>query len=94
MAGAATLVPGFDDRSFVTQVGVLRLLSAALLLPLPLLAAAAARRLGAGPPVAIAAALLPLGVPQLAHVGASLNNDVLLVLLGALSVARGRRLAG
>lgn len=95
VAGAARLVPGFDDRSFVTQVGVLRLLSAALLLPLPLLAAAAARRLGAGPPVATAAALLPLAVPQLAHVGASLNNDVLLVLLGAavaaplLGVGRG-----
>ncbi len=87
VAGAARLVPGFDDRSFVTQVGVLRLLSAALLLPLPMLAAAAARRLGAGPPVATAAALLPLGVPQLAHVGASLNNDVLLVLLGAAVAA-------
>ena len=95
VAGAAQLVPGFEDRSFVTQVGLLRLLSACLLLPLPLLAAAAARRLGAGPPVATAAALLPLGVPQLAHVGASLNNDVLLVLLGAavaaplLGVGRG-----
>jgi 4-amino-4-deoxy-L-arabinose transferase-like glycosyltransferase len=95
VAGAARLVPGFDDRSFVTQVGLLRLLSAALLLPLPVLAAAAARRLGAAPPVATAAALLPLGVPQLAHVGASLNNDVLLVLLGAavaaplIGVARG-----
>ena len=95
VAGAATLVPGFDDRSFVTQVGLLRLLSACLLLPLPVLAAAAARRLGAAPPIATAAALLPLGVPQLAHVGASLNNDVLLVLLGAavaaplVSVGRG-----
>lgn len=87
VAGAARLVPGFDDRSFVTQVGLLRLCSAALLLPLPLLAAAAARRLGAEPPVAVAAALLPLGVPQLAHVGASLNNDVLLVLLGAAVAA-------
>ena len=87
VAGAASLVPGFDDRSFVTQVGLLRLLSAALLLPLPVLAAAAARRLGAGPPVATAAALLPLAVPQLAHVGASLNNDVLLVLLGAAVAA-------
>ena len=87
VAGAASLVPGFDERSFVTQVGLLRLLSAALLLPLPVLAAAAARRLGAGPPVATAAALLPLAVPQLAHVGASLNNDVLLVLLGAAVAA-------
>ena len=34
LAGAATLVPGFDERSFVTQVGLLRLFSAALLLPL------------------------------------------------------------
>jgi small subunit ribosomal protein S36 len=74
---------GLGGWSFPAQLGVLRLLSALLLLPLPALAAAAARRLGAAPAVVTAAALLPLAVPQLAHVGASVNNDVLLVLLGA-----------
>ena len=87
VAGGARALPGFDDWSFVVQVGVLRLLSAALLLPLPVLAFAAARRLSAAEPVAVAAALLPLAVPQLAHVGASLNNDALLILLGAAVAA-------
>ena len=95
LAGGSRVVPGFAAWSFPVQLGVLRLLSALLLLPLPALAAAAARRLGAAPAVATAAALLPLAVPQLAHVGASVNNDVLLVLLGAavaaplLGVGRG-----
>ena len=95
LSGAARLLPGFSDWSFVLQVGVLRLLSAALLLPLPALALAAARRLGAPDAVATAAALLPLAVPQLAHVGASINNDALLIVLGAavtaplLAVSRG-----
>ncbi len=87
LAGATRLVPGFAERSFPVQLGVLRLLSALLLLPLPALAAAAARRLGAAPPVATAAALLPLAVPQLAHIGASVNNDALLALLGGLVAA-------
>ena len=95
LAGGSRLLPGFDGWSFQVQIGVLRLLSALLLLPLPALAAAAARRLGAAAPVATAAALLPLAVPQLAHVGASVNNDVLLTLLGAaaagplIAVGRG-----
>ena len=95
LAGESRLLPGFGGWSFPVQLGALRLLSALLLLPLPALAAAAARRLGAVPAVATAAALLPLAVPQLAHVGASVNNDVLLVLLGAavavplLGVSRG-----
>ena len=94
LAGGARLL-GLSDASFPVQIGVLRLLSALLLLPLPALAAAAARALGAPPPVALAAALLPLAVPQLAHVGASVNNDALLIVLGAavsaplLAVSRG-----
>ena len=95
LAGASRVLPGFDGWSFPVQLGALRLLSALLLLPLPALAAAAARRLGAPAPVPTAAALLPLAVPQLAPVGGSVNNDVLLVLLGAaaavplLAVSRG-----
>ncbi len=95
LAGVSRGLPGFGGWSFPVQLGVLRLLSALLLLPLPALSAAATRRLGAAPAVATAAALLPLAVPQLTHVGASVNNDVLLVLLGAavaaplLGVGRG-----
>jgi hypothetical protein len=95
LAGASALLPGFSGWSFAVQVGVLRVLSALLLLPVPALAAAAARRLGASRPVWLAAAVLPLGVPQLASLGASVNNDSLMVLLGAavaaplVAVARG-----
>ena len=95
LAGEARLLPGFSDWSFPVQLGVLRLLSLLLLLPLPALAAAVARRLGAGRAVATTAALLPLAVPQLASIGASVNNDALLCLLGAaasvplVAVSRG-----
>lgn len=41
-------------------------------------------RLGAAAPVAVAAALFPVAIPQLSHVGASINNDVLLVALCAV----------
>ena len=83
LAGSTHLLPGFGDWSFPHQVAGLRLVSALLLLPLPVLAAACARRLGAPGAVQLTAALLPLAVPQLAHVGGSVNNDALLVLLGA-----------
>ena len=95
LAGQTHLLPGFSDWSFPHQLGALRLLSALLLLPLPALTAACARRLGAGPAVQLTAALLPLAIPQLSHVGGSVNNDVLLVLLGAaaavplVAVSRG-----
>jgi len=58
--------------------------NAALVVALPLLAFTAARRLGVGPDAALTAALFPLAVPQLFHIGASPNNDNLLVLLGAV----------
>lgn len=89
------LVPAAYDWSFDQVVGFLRLVSAVLMLPLPWLAHRVAVRLGAVPPVAVAAAVLPLVVPQLSHIGASVNNDTLLiVLLGMLvlpsvAVARG-----
>lgn len=67
--------------AFDQTVGFLRLTTAAMLLPLPLLAWATARRLGAGTAVGVAAAAVPLGIPLLSHIGASVSNDPLLVLL-------------
>jgi small subunit ribosomal protein S36 len=52
-----------------------------LLTPLPALAWLAARRLGAPPPAATTAAVIPLAVPQLTHIGSTVNNDNLLTLL-------------
>lgn len=95
MSVVTTLVPAAYDWSFDQIVGFLRLFSAALVAPLPLLAFKVADRLRAPQEAALAAAVLPLGVPQLTHIGASVNNDTLLLaLLGvltllAVAVARG-----
>ena len=55
-----------------------------MVLPIPLLAWAAARRFGLDDRVAVTAALVPLTVPQFFHIGAAINNDNLLVLLSAV----------
>ena len=86
--GAAVLavVPGSDDWAYDRTVGVLRLLGVLLMAPLPLLAWATARRLGAGTSTALAASALTLSVPQLQRVGAAVNNDSLYVLAFAAGV--------
>ncbi|WP_462183682.1 DUF2142 domain-containing protein, partial [Frankia sp. AgKG'84/4] len=67
-------------------IGILRLISVLMVAPLPLLAWAGANRLSDGSRVAgICAALVPLAVPELAHIGSSVNNDNLLVLTGGLT---------
>lgn len=87
------VAPG--EWSLAREVTLLRLTGAALMAPLPLLAWAAARALRAGERAARLAALLPFTVPQLAHIGGSVNNDVLLILLGSiLTWGTARVLAG
>jgi small subunit ribosomal protein S36 len=79
------------------ELALLRLANVALLAPLPLLAWWAAERFRAGRRVAVATAVAVLAVPMLTHIGSVLNNDNLLVLLGAVlaallaGVARGDR---
>jgi len=89
MAGAVhverAVVPG--ELSVDTELAYLRLLNALIVLPLPWLAWLLARRLGAAPAVCAAAALAPLGVPQLTHIGATLNNDNLFVLVASVLMA-------
>lgn len=60
------------------EVWIMRLLSAVLLAPLPLLAAALARRLGAGRPMIVVATAAIALLPGLAWLGGSVNNDNLL----------------
>lgn len=79
-------VPGFDQLGWDLQIWLLRLVGVLMLLPLPALCWAAARRLLAyegGPetlePLALVAAVLPLTLPNLARVIASVNNDALLI---------------
>jgi small subunit ribosomal protein S36 len=89
------LVPG--ELSVDTELAYLRLLNVLLVLPLPWVAWLTARRLRVVEPVGLVAALVPLAVPQLTHIGATLNNDNLFVvlvsaLMAALAgVARGDR---
>lgn len=83
-AGFTWLVPGFDELRFDLQVFWLRVLSTLLLAPVPLLLFLAGRRLLRSDGAALVAAALPLAVPSYLRTGASVNNDVLLVLLGSL----------
>ncbi|MGI8938816.1 MAG: DUF2142 domain-containing protein [Iamia sp.] len=75
--------PGADPPALVTEVGLLRLVNAALLVLLPLAAWATAHRLGAARRTAITAAALVLIVPQLTHIGSTINNDNLLTALAS-----------
>jgi small subunit ribosomal protein S36 len=63
---------------------IVRLMNAALVLLVPLVTWIAARRLRASATVATTAAIVPLAVPQLLHIGASINNDNLLILSSGL----------
>lgn len=91
------VLPGHGIPSLDRELGLLRLVDVLLVAPLPLLAWATVARLGGSDRAGTAAALLPLGVPQLSHIGAAVSNDALLMLLGGIlavllaGVARGRR---
>ncbi|HEX9888129.1 MAG TPA: phospholipid carrier-dependent glycosyltransferase [Nitriliruptorales bacterium] len=65
------------------HVTMLRIVSAALVAPLPLLAFWTAFGLTRRRRVALTAALVPLAVPQLTHIAGTVNNDDLLFLLTA-----------
>jgi hypothetical protein len=72
--------PGpIEDMPYDRVVGLLRLLSIALLTPLPLLFWKGISLL-AEPPIAVLGAVLSLAVPGLTRVGANVQNDDLLVL--------------
>lgn len=71
----------------------LRLLSILTLAPLPVIAADIARRFSRSASVVLAAAVGVLAVPQLTHVGATVSNDPLMILLGSLTLAGAARIA-
>jgi small subunit ribosomal protein S36 len=78
---AGELVTGDPLGSFDAETWYLRMLSVALVAPLPLIIWRTADRLRASRPVAVAATLVPLAIPQLVHMGASVNNDSLSLLV-------------
>lgn len=77
------LVPHWQTMPFDRVVWLLRLFTVLMLVPVPWLLYAAARTLRGSKGICIAAAATPLLIPQLIHIGASVNNDVLLILLAS-----------
>lgn len=67
-------------------VSVMRLLSALLVVWLPLLSWATAWRMTGNRLAGIAASVVPLAVPELTHVGSTVNNDNLVTLAGAATL--------
>ena len=81
------VLPGSERWPYDVTIAVLRLVSVLMVVPLPLLAWAVARRLVDDPAVASAAAALTLAIPGLTRVGASAGNDALVVLTFAAVLA-------
>lgn len=87
MAVPLRLLPDWPHRPYDVLVYWLRVANLVFLLPLPLLAFLAASRLSGDEAVGSTASVLMLAVPFLQHLGSSVNNDNLLILLfGAVTV--------
>lgn len=84
-AAVARAVPDWHDAPFDQVWMILRWVNVLLAAPLPLLAWATARRLRLPEPLPLAAALAIVAIPELTHLASSVNNDNLLVLLGAVA---------
>ena len=82
-AWAVGVIPGWERMPLDVLVGIMRLLSVVVVAPLPLVMAGLARVLDGRPSLELAAALSPLLVPQLAHLGSVTSNDGLLFALTA-----------
>lgn len=78
---------GGGPMSADRELALLRLVNAALIAPLPLLAWWAARRFRLGEVAAVTAAVATFAIPMLTHIGSTLNNDNLLTLLAAIGTA-------
>lgn len=84
VAAAVLKLSGAQDWRFDRQLALLRLLGVAMVVWLPLLAYLTALALTGSKTLGSVAAFVPVAIPQLAHVGASVNNDVLVIALGGL----------
>ncbi len=77
------VLPGKGLPPLDREFALLRLANVLLVVPLPLMGWWACRRLGLAGEIGIVASLVPFAVPQLLHIGSTLNNDNLLTLLAA-----------
>lgn len=71
------VLPGDPLAAWDLEVWSYRLASVAMTMALPFAIWATARRLRLSRPVAMAATLVPMAIPQVMHIGASVNNDAL-----------------
>jgi 4-amino-4-deoxy-L-arabinose transferase-like glycosyltransferase len=83
-AGFSYLLPNFEGQRFDVQIAWLRFLSLLMMIPVPILAWMIGRRLTGSSSIGVAMAILPLLVPSYLRTGASVSNDVPMVLFGAL----------
>ncbi len=88
------VVTGDPIGAFDVETWFYRLVSILMVAPLPFIVWTLGRRLGLPEPVAIAATLIPLAIPQYLHMGSAANNDSLLLLLFWLTIPVVLRLAG
>jgi hypothetical protein len=85
----------YDNWRYDRSLALMRLVSVGLVGCLPLMAFSVTRTLTGNRRLADVAALLPLGIPQLASLGASVSNDTLVIFLGgAVTVLLARVLKG
>ncbi|MFD7309023.1 DUF2142 domain-containing protein [Promicromonospora sp. NPDC059942] len=83
VAAGVLRATGLAEARWDLQLLALRLFDVVLLAPLPLLAAAAVRRLSRSRAAALVAASFTLFVPQAGHILGSVTNDALVTLTGA-----------
>lgn len=97
LAGAAVLalIPDWHDAPFDRVYLLLRLWNALLMVALPILCWATARRLGLPDPLPVAAALVPVAIPELTRSASSVNNDNMFTpLIAVLTLLVVRVLTG
>jgi small subunit ribosomal protein S36 len=85
-AGLLHLVPFGASLHYDQQVWLMRLFTLLMVLPVPLLCWAAARRLTGSDTIAVLAAVVPVTLPGLARLAGSVNNDNLLIVLASALV--------
>ena len=86
IAGAVLAVAGGDDLRWDIAAWLLRLLSVLIILPVPWLLYRGIGTLTGSVNSGVLAAATVLLVPQLQHIGASISNDSIIILGGAVSV--------
>ncbi|MGF7233930.1 MAG: DUF2142 domain-containing protein [Frankia sp.] len=85
-AAVFRIVPGWGDSlRWDVTIGLMRLMTVLMVAPLPLLAWATARRLTGDETASTVAALMPLAVPEICHIGSVVSNDSLTMTLGGLA---------